>query len=833
MRTYTRFLFSLLAAISLPVALWANVIVKGTVKNGGGQPAVSYPVQIATDSLNSSGCIINHTVYTNSTGNYSDTLKCSSTIAKVFVTIVNCDNTPIHHELQVVNNQPVESNFVICSRPCSTTVNSRRSDSIPLAVMFSAGNEVSPGDHVEKFYWNFGDGTIDSLHMYVMHTFHNAGIYNVCFSIRTAWGCTSQNCKQINSDSPHLCHAEFNFERIQSAVNKFKFNSSQSFAGTNDNIVSRKWSFGDGDSLSGNVIDPEHQYAHSGYYVICLTTTSASGCVSNICKGVQVGNNDCHPEFTTEQLAGSVTLIKFNSTSSTVIAGDSIIGRTWTFGDGATLTGNVVAPQHQYANGGSYTVCLTTLTRLGCEKTVCKPIVIGQVGCHADFTQELLSPTPNTGRYVKFHSNSSTTGSQDSIVSRRWKFGDGTSLDGNVVDPTHFYLQPGTYTVCLVIKSSRGCSDSVCKPVVIPTTSIVCHADWNHEIIPPTATNGSTSVRFHSQQSTTSASDSIVSRRWTFGDGTGITAGNVVDPIHVYAQPGTYTVCLYITSGHGCKDSVCKPVVVPANTFHCQPRFTSFATGLSVKFNSAPTTIAAGDSIVNRFWTFGDGSTAGNLKDPTHAYPRAGVYEVCLRIQTRLGCMETWCKKVAVVTAVGNCVPYFTAEQINGVLRTMRFNSEPAYSQLAGDSIVERNWIFGDGSTLGGNVINPTHQYAARGSFTVCLKLRTAAGCDTRWCREVVVQGTDSTHGAVLIVNLYPVPVNTTLNATLWSLYNNVNSELSIYDVYGVKKWSQNKLLPGGNSTTQIPVSQLANGPYIFRVTTIYGVVSRNFFKVQ
>ena len=86
---------------------------------------------------------------------------------------------------------------------------------------------------------------------------------------------------------------------------------------------------------------------------------------------------------------------------------------------------------------------------------------------------------------------------------------------------------------------------------------------------------------------------------------------------------------------------------------------------------------------------------------------------------------------------------------------------------------------------------------------------------------------------AVKIVNLYPVPVTTVLNATIWSKFNNVNSTLAIYDVYGVMKWSQNKLLTMGNSTHQIPVSQLANGPYIFKITTIYGVVSRNFFKVQ
>ena len=747
MRTFTRLSFSLLAAIILPLALWANVIVKGTVKYTNGQPALNYAVHIESDSIPGSPCPQIHVKRTNPNGFYQDTLVCNTTIARVIVWVVNCDGNIIRKVIQVGSSGIVECNFEVC---------------------------------------------------------------------------------MIAS-----CKAKFGWSRTVSSPLTIAIKDSSTAGNSTDSIISRKWTFGDGTSDSTSV-NPTHTYALPGVYIVCLRIKTRNNCVSEICKQVQAGNNECHPEFTFDVAASNAYLIKFNSAHSTVSPNDSIISRKWTFGDGSSLDGNVIAPQHQYANGGIYIVCLTTKTKMGCEKTVCKPIVFGQVNCNANFIHEVLASTSNTGRSVKFRSQSSSTVPQDSIVSRKWKFGDGTSLDGNVIEPIHVYQQPGTYTVCLYITSARGCKDSVCKPVVVPVTNTVCHAEWKHEIVPPTVASGSTTVRFNSQQSNTVAGDSIVSRLWKFGDGTSL-AGNVTNPLHTYLQPGTYTVCLNITSARGCKDSTCKSVVIQPNTFRCQPKFSHFATGLSVKFKSVPTQIAPGDSIINRYWTFGDGTNAGNLAEPTHQYTRSGEFEVCLRIQTRSGCMVTWCKKIAVVSVAGNCVPYFTTEQVSGTLRTMRFNSTAAYSQQPGDSIIERKWTFGNGATLGGNIVNPTHQYNIRGAYTVCLQLKTRLGCETRWCREVLVQGPDSsnTTEAVKIVNLYPVPVSTMLNATIWSKFNNVNSTLAIYDVYGVMKWSQNKMLTMGNSTHQIPVSQLANGPYIFRITTIYGVVSRNFFKVQ
>lgn len=48
---------------------------------------------------------------------------------------------------------------------------------------------------------------------------------------------------------------------------------------------------------------------------------------------------------------------------------------------------------------------------------------------------------------------------------------------------------------------------------------------------------------------------------WSFGDnGT----SNVQDPSHTYADPGTYTVCLTVSTSNGCVDSICRVIEVIA-----------------------------------------------------------------------------------------------------------------------------------------------------------------------------------------------------------------------------------------------------------------------------
>ena len=58
----------------------------------------------------------------------------------------------------------------------------------------------------------------------------------------------------------------------------------------NDNVLSYNWTFGDGTTGSGQVVN--HTYPAAGRYNVCLVIRTASGCETKICKSVGVAGNN-------------------------------------------------------------------------------------------------------------------------------------------------------------------------------------------------------------------------------------------------------------------------------------------------------------------------------------------------------------------------------------------------------------------------------------------------------------------------------------------------------------------------------------------------------------
>lgn len=131
---------------------------------------------------------------------------------------------------------------------------------------------------------------------------------------------------------------------------------------------------------------------------------------------------------------------------------------TWDFGDGATGTG--VAPNHTYANEGTYTVCLTASNSIGSD-TYCRDIFIKiQAPPVADF-EFAINEVNNS--LVVF-----TNMTINDPVTYLWDFGDGsTSI---MLNPFHFYATLGVYEVCLTATNAGG-EDTVCKEVDLLSTS--------------------------------------------------------------------------------------------------------------------------------------------------------------------------------------------------------------------------------------------------------------------------------------------------------------------------------------------------------------------------
>ena len=641
---------------------------------------------------------------------------------------------------------------------------------------------------------------------------------------------------------PVTCKSAFSYT---STATEIKFNSNGSSTTSGDSIISRTWKFGDSSAaLTGNMVDPTHAYNKPGSYNVCLIIKTKKGCESSYCQTVVFtpASNDCKVEaiINFEKLAPKK--FRFNSAQSSTLLGDSIVQRIWKFSDGSSLDGNQINPLKEFKDTGVYTICIRLRTVKGCEKEFCINLVVrdsvpvtqpAPVNCKAQLGFSIQGYT------VKFGSANSMVPAGDSIIARSWIFGDSSPiLTGNRVDPSHVYPKAGKYTACLYIKTKLGCESKICidftlrdSVVAIPTN---CKANFTYIFKDST-------VYFNSAASVgTSPDDSIISRTWYYSDNntTVSLGGNEIAPSYKYAKPGTYTVYLVIKTKKGCESKFSAQVVIPAPPVatNCKAVFSFTVQNGTVKFNSAGSKgTNEHDSIVSRIWLFGDSSVPmqGNTIDPSHNYVKSGKYTVILYIKTKAGCESKFAETVTIGIAHCKVEVDFNAERIG--LKKVLFNSSMSKA-LAGDSIIQRNWKFGDNSILSGNEIKPVKEFPVAGIYNTCLQVRTLNGCEAQVCKSVTVQDTVSTPQTnvnyVKIVSINPNPVITRMFATIFSRNTNVEAEISIYDIYGTRKLTIKKLLAQGNNIIEINTESLYHGPYFLKVSTKNAIDSKAFYKL-
>ena len=836
-------LISIFFLVLMSTQVQANeVIVKGQLKFSNGSPVVNHKVYVSADtSTTTLSCRDAKIVYTNPNGFYTATLNCPGNIVRVVISTENCDGSLLVERPQVSSSGVVEKNFIICNPGLSTNCESnfKFENTIGSRLTFhfnSTSSRVSTSaDSIVKRRWRFGDGTIkEGNEINPSHTYPGKGIYEVCLTIYTAKGCEKTSCHRLVVEEPvPTCVAIFKFYQSTNSRLTFHFASESSHSTSNtDSIVKRGWRFGDGSIREGNEKNISHTFPGKGVYEVCLTIVTAKGCEKTFCQRIIIEEapTNCAAIFKFEKSNANRFTFHFKSDSSHGASStDKIVKRRWKFGDGTILEGNEINPFHTYPGKGVYEVCLTIVTSTGCEKTTCQRIIIEEAptNCAAIFKFE----KSNTNRFTFHFKSDSSHGasSTDKIVKRRWKFGDGTILEGNEINPVHTYPGKGVYEVCLTIVTSAGCEKTTCKKIEIEEPLRVdCNVEFNYTV----AASNVKEIRFNSSITTATPADNI-SRLWRFGDGKESTE---INPVHVYQQDGNYRVCLIIKTTSGCVKEICK--LVEIRTPKCEAKFIyemlpatiSSTLGYTVRFNSS--TSISNDTIVSRTWLFGDGSSANTL-DTRHTYTQPGLYNVCLVIKTRSGCESRECKQVLVGPNALACTPDFTYERVSA--HKIKFNSEMS-KVAAGDEIIERTWIFGDASpVLTGNQRIVEKEYARPGVYTVCLKIKTAKGCENKICRQVRVEDNSpalSSITPIKIVALFPSPVHTQMTTEVWSLNNNIKASLAIYDIYGVKKWEMQKVLLQGNNVTVVATSSLLAGPYFFKVTTMYGVVSRPFYKL-
>lgn len=409
--------------------------------------------------------------------------------------------------------------------------------------------------------------------------------------------------------------------------------------------------------------------------------------------------------------------------------------------------------------------------------------------CQAGF--EVIQ-NPNQWNSIYF-SNMSVLAS-GTITSWSWSYGDGTgeSSPQPNISSNHVYTAPGTYTACLTITTSEGCTSSICNTVVVtnPCNNSVGivnqsnpgglaffgYATWDNQIV------------------------NNASYSWYWGDGEVTYDGPTAQ--HVYDLPGTYTVCVTIENG-GCADDFCQEVTVGNNSGNC-------IVGMNPVQGDGPTysfiSTATGVAPINYNYYVNGTLVSSGPAVYNYVAPSYGYYNVCVVSTDAVGCSATECDSFDYVNpcnasflyAPGNAQytyvvdPYVTGGEwigtyqpnpngvitfpgpgsynlcyyvlVNGVgcdycvtievpttgqgcIADFNWTSNPNgltvfnnQSDSNGNlGITSYNWSFGDGTSS--TDASPVHEFSLNTYHTVCLTITTQNGCTSTYCDTVVTGG--------------------------------------------------------------------------------------------
>ncbi|OFY62504.1 MAG: hypothetical protein A3H98_13135 [Bacteroidetes bacterium RIFCSPLOWO2_02_FULL_36_8] len=205
--------------------------------------------------------------------------------------------------------------------------------------------------------------------------------------------------------------------------------------------------------------------------------------------------------------------------------------------------------------------------------------------------------------------------------------------------------------------------------------------------------------------------------KWYFGDGA---TSDIPSPVHIYFQPGIYSVSLTYIGQDGIKDSVIKLAMVIVN----EKPIADFTLEINGHCSNDNQIILHNHSLnaVNYLWDMGDGNTL-NAKEPVYNYSKSGIFDITLVVFDNLGCNSF--KKISSAVEI-HPIPDagFSVSPLSACDISQPFNFSP---------LVENEnsylWNFGDGTTS--TELKPEKYFTASGTYLTTLTVTNAFNCST------------------------------------------------------------------------------------------------------
>jgi gliding motility-associated-like protein len=198
-------------------------------------------------------------------------------------------------------------------------------------------------------------------------------------------------------------------------------------------------------------------YPFSGNSSVSVTVVGTSNGCSNSANAAVMVNPNPNASIAVSNITGCVpSCMSFSATGSS-----NITSYGWML-NGVGITGSQNGG-YCFDKAASYTLGLNVMDGNGCTGTITPVIVDIYPQPVADFNHAPIKPIINQDPYVTF--TDASWGAN--IVSWNWYFMNTAQYTSTQQNPTFMYTEPGTYPVVLVVKSDKGCTDTIIRPLVV------------------------------------------------------------------------------------------------------------------------------------------------------------------------------------------------------------------------------------------------------------------------------------------------------------------------------------------------------------------------------
>ncbi len=570
--------------------------------------------------------------------------------------------------------------------------------------------------------WVFSGGTPStSNEENPMITFSSPGVYDVSLTVTNPAGTHTHSVNDYITVGT-IATPGFSFSVSGDTV---------TFTNESDNsngigAMTYLWEFGDGDTST--LKDPVHIYSSNGTFDVKLTVTNDCG-DAVIIKEVTI----LLPPMAAFSAPETTGCPPFTVTFVNESTGNPSSWE-WDFPGGTPSSSTDENPTITYNTPGTYDVTLIAINNAGSDTTTLSDYITVDPLASSGFTSTINGLT------------ASFTNTSTNATSYNWDFGDNTS--STETNPTHTYMDDGTYTVQLIATNNCG-SDTTSQTVVIVTAPT---AAFSSDV---TSGCDPLTVQFMNE-----SSSNAVSFDWEFPGGTP-SSSMEENPTVTYNAPGTYSVTLTVSNAAG-SHTVTETDYIDVNTVPTAG-YSASVNGLTVSFTNNST----GATSYN--WDFGD-NTSSTETNPTHTYMDDGDYTVVLTATNACGSV-TDTQTVTIVTAP---TAGFSANTTSGCAPlTVEFTNESSANA------VDFDWEFPGGTPSSSTEENPTVVYSAPGTYNVTLTVTNAAGSNTATEMDYIVVNTVPGTGFTVSTNVFIANfTNTTTNGTSyhWDFGDNTNS---------------------------------------------------------